>query len=372
MEYPEIPITELPTRGVPSEIRERFDKLITQYQGQAWRDRHDGRPHVGTVWNLTEAVYQLLATAAITRYSDREEFRKQIGPEGEIFRLSIEVACSVHWDIGAGNLPRLNFERFHTRLEALPERLGLEYQWWKLRHETRALTEVEKASEGQTNPEDMSSPLVGGGPRAGMEGSVTEFAQSAAHPPSDSKKVAGTEHTNRVFRKSGRMWTLTFDGKTAYLPEANGLLHIWHLLQCPGQPILAVELRAAAAGGAISLGSNGEVLDTNAILNYRRRLKDVRGALSDAERNNDRGLIELLQGEQDQITAQLRSGLGIGGKKRDANDDVERARKAVSKAIADAVKAIRKSHSPLADHLQRSIDRGRLLSYTGDGTSWSL
>jgi hypothetical protein len=181
--------------------------------------------------------------------------------------------------------------------------------------------------------------------------------------------------TARVFRKDGEIWTLTFDRNTVYMRDAKGLFYMRELLRCPGQQISAVTLTSAAAGDpgrSIALGSAGEILSDPAILKYRERRAELDSEIETAERNCDLGRKETLEEEREQIDVQLRSALGRGGRRRRASDDVERVRKAVSKAISEAIIAIRKQHRPLADHLQRFIDRGRQLSYTGDGTPWNF
>ena len=181
--------------------------------------------------------------------------------------------------------------------------------------------------------------------------------------------------TARVFRRDGQMWTLAFDRKTVHMRDAKGLSYICHLLRCPGQPVQSAELMTAAAGhavGSIAMGSGGAILDDIAISNYRRRLGDVESEIGEAERNGDLGRKEALDVEKEQINAQLRSAVGLGGRRRRASDDTEKVRKAVSNAISRAITAIRKHHRPLADHLQRLIDRGQQLSYTGDEIPWNF
>lgn len=191
---------------------------------------------------------------------------------------------------------------------------------------------------------------------------------------SSSLQGTATSEAARVFRRDGQMWTLTFDGDTVHMRDGKGLSYIYQLLRSPRQPIQAAELMAAAAGravGSFAMGSAGAILDDTAISQYKSRLVALQSEIGDAERNNDIGRKEVLEGEREQITRQIRSATGLGGRRRKSNDDAEKVRKAVSNAISRAIKAIRKSHRSLADHLQRLIERGQQLSYTGDGTPWN-
>ena len=179
----------------------------------------------------------------------------------------------------------------------------------------------------------------------------------------------------RVFRLDGQIWTLAFDGKTVRLPDAKGLSYICQLLRRPGHLTEATELMAAPGAPAIrsmALGSAGSILDDTAISQYKSRLAELRSEIGDAERDNDLGRKETLENEQEQIKSQLRSATGLGGRRRRSNDDAEKVRKAVSNAISRAITAVRKHHRPLADHLQRFIDCGQQLYYTGDGTPWNF
>jgi hypothetical protein len=188
------------------------------------------------------------------------------------------------------------------------------------------------------------------------------------------KALASKGIESRVFRKEGEIWTLTFDAKTIHM-KAKGLGYICYLLQYASQLIPAAALMAAAAGpavGTILTGSAGEVLTSETIANYRRQIADLNSEIDKAERNSDLGLKEMLSDEKEQINIQLRSAVGLGGRQRKASDDAEKIRKSVSIAIARAITTIRKNHRPLADHLQRYIDRGQQLSYTGDGIPWTF
>lgn len=178
----------------------------------------------------------------------------------------------------------------------------------------------------------------------------------------------------RNFRRRGQMWELTFDGATVHMRDAKGISYICDLLRCPNQHILAVDLMGAAAGRALAMpmGSGGAILDDTAISSYRRRLSELESEIEEAVGNCDLGRREVLEVEREQLKAQLCSAVGLGGRRRIASDDAEKARKAVSAAISRAIVGIRKQHRPLADHLQRFIDRGWQLIYTGDGIPWNF
>jgi len=171
-----------------------------------------------------------------------------------------------------------------------------------------------------------------------------------------------------LFRKSGQVWTLVFERKSTTLKDSKGLAYIAHLLRNAGCQCLAADLFAAAAGteGAIAIGSAGDVLDSTAMARYKSRAEDLKDQLAEAERNNDQGRKEGLRAELEQLADEMLAARGLGGRSRKSHDDREKLRKSVSMAIGRSIRAIRKHHPALADHLQRHVDRGHILSYSGD------
>ena len=60
---------------------------------------------------------------------------------------------------------------------------------------------------------------------------------------------------------------------------------------------------------------------------------------------------------------QLRAATGLGGKARGLKDPVERARKAVTARIRDAIRRIKAAHPELGAHLQEAILTGVSCAY---------
>jgi hypothetical protein len=184
--------------------------------------------------------------------------------------------------------------------------------------------------------------------------------QAPAYPHADERAY--------VLRKSGQVWTLVFESKSTTLKDSKGLAYIAHLLRNPGSPCLAADLFAAAAGakGAIAAGSAGDVLDSTAIATYKSRAEDLKDQLVEAESNNDEGRKEAIREELEKLADQVIAAKGLGGRFRKSHDDRENFRKAVSMAIGRSITTIRKHLPVLADHLDRNIDRGHFVSYSGD------
>jgi hypothetical protein len=82
----------------------------------------------------------------------------------------------------------------------------------------------------------------------------------------------------------------------------------------------------------VSSGSSGDVLDDQAREEYGRRYSELQEELCEARKNNDLGQIEKLEGEMEQLTSELASATGLGGRSRQ-KADIEKVRKSVREAI---------------------------------------
>ena len=167
-----------------------------------------------------------------------------------------------------------------------------------------------------------------------------------------------------------RVWTLSWRDEQASLPHAKGLADLAVLLQRPGRPVSALEL---AGGVAAAVGSSDTLVDLQALSAYRNRLAELETDLHRAGDDADLGRIETLEHERDQLLAEIRRDTGIGGRLRpNTNDPAERARKAVSARIRDAIRRISAVAPTLGLHLDRSVATGLECTYQpppGEGTT---
>jgi hypothetical protein len=112
-------------------------------------------------------------------------------------------------------------------------------------------------------------------------------------------------------------------------------------------------------------GSGQELIDLEALDAYRTRLDDLSTEIDQAETAADMGRVESLGTERDQLLAEIRRATGLGGRLRsNPNDPAERARKAVSARIRDAIRRVDAVAPLLAAHLDRSIQTGLRCSYS--------
>jgi len=207
---------------------------------------------------------------------------------------------------------------------------------------------------------------------------LAPFLSSVLPAPTDSSSLGRLAEEypkdKRVFQRQGTTWLLVYNGIPKSVSDMVGMSYVRQLLQNPGQDTHAAVMRELGVddGDTPLLGSAGDVLDGQALKEYREHLKDLEEEIREAESNHDIGKTQQLKEELEAITAEIGRATGLGGRNRKAADDRERARQAVSVAIHRALKAVKKEHEPLWQHLHNSLKIGEFLSYQPDQpTFWT-
>lgn len=119
--------------------------------------------------------------------------------------------------------------------------------------------------------------------------------------------------------------------------------------------------------------SLGEVIDETARADYKRRLTGLQEDIDDAEARGDIEAASRAQATYDAVVEQLTSAYGIGGRARRAPDSVERARKAVTRRLRDAVTRIERVHPVLGRHLDASVRTGVFCTYAPErDVAWTV
>ncbi|MEY2463597.1 MAG: hypothetical protein QOH64_1735 [Acidimicrobiaceae bacterium] len=183
--------------------------------------------------------------------------------------------------------------------------------------------------------------------------------------------------TGDVFRRDGQFWTLSFRGRTVRMKDAKGLQDLARLVGQPGREVHVLDLvgvRSDPAGSAVGgSGDLGELLDTRARAEYRRRLAELEDEVADAERCNDLARASRTAAERDFIAAELAAALGLDGRPRRAGDPAERARKAVTARIRLTIGRIDREHAGLGRHLTNAVRTGTTCSYRPEAPmSWTV
>ena len=197
-----------------------------------------------------------------------------------------------------------------------------------------------------------------------------------AEAPSPAAAAAAALPITHALSLRGDYWQVTYDGRTAMVEDCRGLRYIALLIQGAGTsrgPIHAKELAALATGQepeVTELEMREPVLDKVAQQQLVERLREIASERDRAVAADDIDRAAALDEEYERIAVEVsrvrapQRGGRAGGT---FNHDGERARKAVAKAITEAIARI-EAHAalaPLAEHLASSIRKGQWLSYGG-------
>jgi tetratricopeptide (TPR) repeat protein len=171
-----------------------------------------------------------------------------------------------------------------------------------------------------------------------------------------------------TLRRRQAAWEITYRSEAATVADSKGVRDLAVLLRRPGVEVHVLEL----SGSPHDCGAPIEMADRMALARYRQRLVDLDEDIAEAELNNDTGRLDRAESEREALLAELRSVTGLGGSARlTGARAAERARKAVSARIKDAVRHLEQSMPQLADHLNRSIVTGAWCHYRVDmSESW--
>lgn len=165
--------------------------------------------------------------------------------------------------------------------------------------------------------------------------------------------------------RDGRIWTVSMGGERGSLTHLKGLADIATLVRSVGRDVPALQL---SGGWTVPSGSASEVVDVQALDAYRRRLLELGAELDQAGGDADLGRAASLQAEREQLIAEIGRTTGLGGRIRShANDPAERARKAVTGRIRDAIDRLGDVAPTMGAHLDRSIRTGLRCSYSPTG-----
>jgi hypothetical protein len=186
-------------------------------------------------------------------------------------------------------------------------------------------------------------------------------------------------------RFDGRRWALRFAGTTVTQRNLKGWRYLTFLLQRPHEEIHVLDLlqltdarpgpvyagltdaavdRLAAQGLRATRGQGERVtIDAAARAAYRQRWVELQDELADAERFNDPARAAALRAEGDFLAAELAAGYGSRGRARTASETAEKARKAVTNRMRDAIAKLQYIHPALWRHLGTSLKTGAFCSY---------
>jgi hypothetical protein len=170
-----------------------------------------------------------------------------------------------------------------------------------------------------------------------------------------------------IIEARGDTWYLEIGGRSTTIGRSVGMRYIAELITRPDAAIAAHSLSATVTGLYDEPRTRGDpALDAQARRHYQRRLTQLDHELDVADLVGDTARSQRAADERDRIIQQLRRDIGLGGRVRHPNDDAERSRMRVSKAIHRAIRQVEKAEPVLGRALQTRIRTGFLCRYVPD------
>jgi hypothetical protein len=179
----------------------------------------------------------------------------------------------------------------------------------------------------------------------GMAGAVARAEgllvrlEEAARPL---RRSAGVRPLVAALRREQDVWLLEYDGRTVCLQDAKGLHHLATLFERPGEPVAALALALAIAGGRHRHAAQ--------IIAHRALAQDLREELAEARAFNDPERVSRAREQLELIAA------GVEQADEATSAASERARINVTRAIKAAIRRIAE-HEPDLGHLLRGTVR---------------
>jgi class 3 adenylate cyclase/AcrR family transcriptional regulator len=219
---------------------------------------------------------------------------------------------------------------------------------------------------------------------AGMPGTPRVFPVLRHGASPEAVRRWAVEQTS-LFRRDGEYWTIGYRGLVVSLRDTKGLRDLGRLLGEPGREFHVLDLMAAGTGArstspsraaeaGLAIQGRGEpVIDQAARAHYQRRITELEQELEEAQERGDGEATAAAREELDALITALTAAYGLAGRPRRSPDPVERARKAVTRRIRNAMRRITRAHPRLGQHLAASIRTGEFCSYQPErAILWSV
>jgi hypothetical protein len=106
---------------------------------------------------------------------------------------------------------------------------------------------------------------------------------------------------------------------------------------------------------------------------YKERIAELEQDIDDADGRGDGEASVNARRELDALVDQLTAAYGLGGRPRRIPDRIERARKAITRRIRDAIVRVGRAHPSLGRHLDVSVRTGVFCAYAPERkTTWTI
>jgi len=193
-------------------------------------------------------------------------------------------------------------------------------------------------------------------------------------PPPPERCDLSPARARRAFLRHGVLREIIVGAERYALRDRKGHRYIERLLRDPGTPIAAIALCAAENGQDVRVfaGTRGAITTAESLGELRERAAELQEELPEARRPGNAARQEAIMRELAWIADTIREGTALGGALR-TNDDAERVRVTVTKAVHRAIWAIGQHAPAVADYFRRSVVTGTWLLFRPLGDErWEL
>ena len=160
--------------------------------------------------------------------------------------------------------------------------------------------------------------------------------------------------------RDGDVWRIHFGGRTVHVKHSRGLADLATLVASPGRRFHATELMR---GGPSPVAGADPVLDERARAALRERVEAIEEELTAAAAAARPERAVRLEAEREAIVHELRAATGLAGRRRALGGDAERARKAVTGRIREAIGRLARLDAALGAHLAATVETGATCAY---------
>jgi hypothetical protein len=209
----------------------------------------------------------------------------------------------------------------------------------------------------------------------------------------DIAKISAQFLDSPRIKQVGRAWNISYKGVDVPVKHSKGMLYLSHLLLHSDKDVSVADLNFIAnphahgdgtartgvgkldCDGQVAdaseqeltmqqdLGDAGPALDTEALQRLRSAEAKLDVQIKTAQDNGKTELVAHYEKQKVDLQRFIRGRLNIRGASRTEGSTTDKMRKAISKAIAGAIKEIAVVHPPLGLHLEASIHTGINCSY---------
>ena len=339
--------------GEPDDLEAARKSLATVFALDTWREDRS------YLWS----VFVGEMTTAAVRLGDRDvcaQLLTELTPVADACGVNGALVCfmgsNAHWaGMLAAALDRPEEARRWLR-QALDVHRRLGATAWE------AETSLELAVLGDGDHHAARAAELA--TRLGLRGVATRLADRTP------RLAEVPRRTDAELCRDGDLWRVRYHGASAHLRDVKGLSDLAVLLARPGVDVHVLDL----AGAGVRDSGGGAMLDGTALAAYRHKLAELDADRDAAQAEHDPARAARLDDQRTALLDQLRRAAGSGGRTRTlGTSTAERARKAVTARLRDAIHRIGGVLPSLGAHLDRTVQTGTTCRYDPtEGLTWTV